>query len=623
MSVPASAADPRQPEPQDLKRLSIEELMRIDVTIAGRRIEPVGTTAAAISVITGDDIRRAGVTTIADALQLADGVHVARFNNGTWRISARGFNGEAPNKLLVMIDGRTLYSPLFTGVFWNAVDYALDDIDRIEVIRGPGAALWGANAVNGVINIVTRHSRDTQGALISVSAGNEDHGLIDLRYGAAFGGTTWRAYGKFADRDAQKTAGGLSSADGRRRAQIGFRLDGGKEGATTWLLKGDAFHSRDEIPARADAEFSDLSLQGRWSRAFADASRLDVQSYYRREYRRVPQQLTHHIDVFDVDAQHALTPHPRHAVVWGGGARRNSDHTHGSSTLRFDPVSRTYPVLSLFAQDDIALLPGRLFTTLGAKYEHNAFSGGELQPSARARLLMSHGQVLWGAVSRAVRRPTRLDMDPVITTASGITLIQGTDEFKAETLIASELGYRVQPSATISLDATLFRHVYDDIRSQDLTPGGGLPLTIGNTLEGDSHGLELGANIQPHPRWRTHVSYTWLDTDVRPQPGSRDAGQGLSEANDPHHLFGLRTSVDLRRNLDVDASVRSSGALPNPQVPAYTELSLRLGWRVTPRLELSVVGQDLLHDRHPEAGAALLSRTEFERTIRAGLTLRF
>jgi iron complex outermembrane recepter protein len=277
----ARAAD-AQPDPQDLKRLSIEQLMRIDVTSPGRRTEPLGTTAAAVSVITGDDIRRAGITTLADALALADGVHVARFNNGSWSVSARGFNGSTPNKLLVMVDGRTVYSPLFTGVFWNTVDYVLEDIDRIEVIRGPGAALWGANAVNGVVNIITRHSRDSAGAYANLSAGNEDRAIAELRYGASSGGTSWRVYGKFADRDSQRFSTGGASGDPRRRGQAGFRVDGGDAAGTNWTVLGNAMHSRDELPDRRPGEFSDLSLQGRWSMPAAIGSRLDVQSYYRR-----------------------------------------------------------------------------------------------------------------------------------------------------------------------------------------------------------------------------------------------------------------------------------------------------------------------------------------------------
>ena len=616
---PAGAAP--QPDQEDLKRLTIEELMRIDVTTAGRREEPIGSTAAAVSVITGDDIRRAGVTTIADAIQLADGVRVARFNNGTWAISSRGFNTNTANKLLVMVDGRTVYSPLFSGVFWNTLDYVLEDIDRIEVIRGPGAALWGANAVNGVINIITRHSRDTQGTLASIASGNEDRLVTEVRHGAVAGLVTWRAYGKFAARDDQRLADGSDARDPRRRAQAGFRVDGGSDGGVEWLFKGDAFHSRDTFPDRPAGEFVDLNLQGRWSAPLAGNSRLDLQSYYRREYRRVPLQLTHRIDVYDLDAQHAATWARRHAVVWGGGLRINRDRTEGTAVLAFDPAARTYSVLNIFAQDDFAVVPDRLFVTLGAKYEHNAFSGGEFQPSLRARHLLPRNQIVWGAVSRAVRRPTRFDDDIRAFGPTGALLARGSDDFVSESLVASEIGYRVQPSRLFSLDATAFVHRFTDLRSQDLPPTG-LPIVVGNSLEGESRGLEIGANVQLRDWWRTHLAYTWLDTEIRRAPGSRDVGGGVSEANDAPHLFGMRMSFDLPRGVEVDAMLRAVASLPNPRVPAYSELDLRAGWQATPRIQLWVAGQDLLHDRHPEFGPDTPARTEYERSVRVGLAYR-
>ena len=605
---------------QDLKRLSLEELLRIDVTSTARRPQPIGTTAAAISVITGDDIRRSGATTMADALLLADGMHVARFNNGTWAISPRGFNSNTANKLLVMIDGRTVYSPLFSGTFWNMEDYVLGDIDRIEVIRGPGAALWGANAVNGVVNIITRHSRDTRGGLVSLAAGREDPLIAETRYGGGAEALTWRVYGKFAARDAQSFASGASSGDGRRRGQAGFRIDGGDPSRSNWLLKADAFHSRDHLVDRAPGEFTELDLQGRWSMPVG-GSRVDVQSYYRREYRRVPQQLTHHIDVYDVDAQQTITLRRRHEVVWGAGVRVNRDGTHASATLSFDPADRVYPVSNVFAQDDIAVIPERFFVTVGAKYEHNAFSGGELQPNVRARYLMGHNQIIWGAVSRAVRRPTRFDDDIVASGPGGVVLAVGSDDFQAESLVGGEVGYRVQPVSLFSVDATVFTHHISNLRSQEL-PLTGLPIVVGNTLEGDVHGVEVGVNVEPVAWWRTHVGYTWLHTKIRRTSTSRDVGGGTTEANDPHHFVGLRASFDLPHRIEVDAMLRAVAALPNPVVPAYTELNVRAGWWATARAELWIAGQDLLHDRHPEFGPALPARVEFERSVRVGLTLK-
>ena len=410
----ASPSPTAEAQEDNLKQLSIEELMRIDVTIAARRAERIGATAAAVTVITGDDIRRSGVTTIAEALRLADGVHVARTGTGGWNITARGFNQGAANKLLVMIDGRTVYSSLFTGVFWNVIDYVLQDIERIEVIRGPGATLWGGNAVNGVVNIITRHSRSTTGIYATVSAGNEDRAIVALRYGGGSGETTWRVYGKFADSDDQVRANGEPAGDDRRRGQVGFRIDGGVADGTSWMLKGDAFHSRDGFASggarrvhRARRPGTLVAAAGQRLSpqpavilpARVPAPGRPVHAPHRHHRRRRP--------AFD-------DPGRRHAVVWGGGFRLNRDNSHGTDLLRLDPPARTYGLGSAFVQDEVALVPDRWFTTVGLRWETNTFSGSAMQPSVRTRLMLPQGQMLWGAVSRANRRPTRLEHDLVI-----------------------------------------------------------------------------------------------------------------------------------------------------------------------------------------------------------------
>ena len=619
LSATVSAND--QPDVQDLKKLSLEELMLIDVTLVTRRPEPAGTAAAAIAVVTGDDIRRSGVTTIADAIALAGGLHVARFNNGTWAISARGFNANTANKLLVMVDGRTVYSPLFTGVFWNTLDYVLEDVERIEVVRGPGATLWGANAVNGVINIVTRHARDTRGTLATVTAGPEDPAIVEARYGAGSDALSWRAYGKFARRGDQRLAAGGAGMDAVNRMQTGFRVDGGAPGGSAWLLRGDVFHSRPSFPDRPDGEFTDINAQGRWSRPLAAGGRLDVQSYYRREYRRVPRQLTHRIDVGDVDAQ-LTTRTSRHHLVVGGGYRVNADRTYGSAVLRFEPERRASGVASAFAQDEIAVRRDTLFLTAGVKVEHNTFSGADWQPNLRARWILPRGHLLWGAVSRAVRRPTRFDADLVALAPNGLVLARGSDDFVAEKLTAWEVGFRGRPAAVLSFDATVFLHDFDDLRSQDAPPTGAPPVILGNSLEGRSAGVELTASLQPAGWWRAHASYTFLDTTITRGAGSRDVGGGASEANDPHHLFLLRAALDLPRSVTLDAWLRGAGELPNPRVPGWVELNARAGWRVRPHLELAIVGQDLLHDRHPEFGVASPGRVEFQRSVRAQAIVR-
>jgi iron complex outermembrane receptor protein len=615
-----SIAAASQQDPGTLKKLSLEELMEVDVTLVTRTPEPVSTAAAAISVITAEDIRRSGVTTIADAIALADGVHVARFNNGTWAITARGFNQNTANKLLVMVDGRTVYSPLFSGVFWNTIDYVLADIERIEVIRGPGATLWGANAVNGVINIITRSARDTHGTFVSVGAGNEDPGLVEARYG---GGSRvhWRTYGKFAARAAQKHADGMPANDEVTRGQAGFRLDGGTmDAGSSWVLRGDLFHSRLAFPDRADGEFTDANIQGRW--VHVGSMHTQVQSYYRREYRRVPLQLTHWLNTIDVDAQTSARLGSRHMFVFGGGARVNHDRTEGTAVIHFEPASRTYPLFSGFAQDEIALR-ANLVLTAGIKIEHNTFSGADWQPNVRARWTLPRRQTLWTAIARATRRPTRFDDDIVVNAANGLELVRGSEDFESEKLTSWELGYRAQPSRFVSFDATGFIHDFDDLRSQEAPLTGVIPLVVGNTLRGHAAGVELGVNVQPLPAWRVHTGYTYLNTTIDRSPDSRDVSGGVNEANDPHHLFSLRSTIDLPRHIEADAWLRGVGALPNPAVPGYIELNARLGWRPTSIVDVALVGQDLLHARHPEFGSPNAAREEFERSVRLLLTLRF
>jgi iron complex outermembrane receptor protein len=610
-------------ESQDLKRLSIEELMRIDVTTAGRRAEPVGSTAGAVTVVTSDDIRRAGVTTIADALRLVTGVHVAQTSGAVWNITARGFNQGTANKLLVMIDGRTVYSPLFTGVFWNVIDYVLEDIERIEVIRGPGATLWGANAVNGIVNIITSHTRDTRGAYLQASGGSEHRADLSVRYGGGSGmdGLSWRVYGKVADDDAQTFASGLPSRDDRTRGQVGFRIDAGNRERTSWMFKGDAFHSADGFTNGRRGSFTEVDLQGQVTRAFGEGSQVSLQSYYRREARTQEGQLEHHIDTVDVDAQHAARLGGTHSLVWGGGFRVNRDDSVGTPALSLSPPSRTHGLASLFVQDEIAIVPERWYITPGTKWEYNSFSGGSFQPSVRTRVPLPRGQI-WAAASRADRRPSRLEDDLIALGPDGAPALVGSDRFLPERLLALEAGYRVQPRAELSIDAAVFRHRFEDLRSVDLPETFPGPLVLGNSLEGRSHGIELTANLQPVRWWRTTVGYTWLDTRVTATPGSRVFGPGSSEANDPHHLFNLRTSVDLPRDVELDASVSSVGALATPVVPGYTSLALRIGWQTTNNVELFLSGHDLLDARHAEFGAPGPSRVEIQRAFRIGITVR-
>jgi iron complex outermembrane recepter protein len=616
-AAPSGAA---QPGLQDLKQLSIEQLMNVDVTLTARQAEPLARTPAAVSVVTAEDIRRSGVTSIPDAVALADGVQSARFNNGTWSITARGFNAVTANKMLVMIDGRTVYSPLFSGVFWNAVDYTLEDIERIEVVRGPGATLWGANAVNGVINILTRHARDSRGAYVQVGGGNEDPGLVDARYGGGGGALDYRLYAKFAVRGSQKFTDGSSAGDRRQRGQVGFRVDRGRDGESL-MVKGDTFFSSNDFPDRADGTFAITDVQARWQRRLSGGSDLQLQSYLNHERREIPQQLTHHLTTFDVDAQHVIR-RGRHDVVWGGGVRVNHDSTEGTPVLSFSPAARTYSVVNGFVQDEVALVPGRAYVTGGIKVERNAFTGVEVQPGVRARVMPTPQQMIWGSIARANRRPTRFDHDIRVSTVTGLLVARGNPAFEPERLLAAEAGYRVQPSANVSVDITLFTQRLNGLRSQEAPASAPpIPIVVGNTLNGRATGIELALTVQPMDWWRAHLAYTGQSVSITRDADSRDVGRGTSEANDPPHQFALRNSFDLPRRFQLDARLRSVAALPNPVVPRYTEVSARLAWRSASRVELALTGEDLLHSRHAEFNPTARGYEEFERSVRGTVTL--
>ena len=628
-SLPAAASVPQETdtvEASELKSLSIEELMEIDVTSVSRRSERVSQAAAAVTVITSEDIRRSGVTSLPEALRLANALHVARFDSRTWAISARGFNISTANKLLVLIDGRSVYTPLFSGVFWDVQDVVLEDVDRIEVIRGPGATLWGANAVNGVINVITKSARQTQGGLVNAGAGNEERGFGALRHGGKIGERTWyRAYGKHRSIDALALASGRSSEDPLRMTQGGFRVDGERSDRDSFTLQGDIYQGRIGELVRADTDVDGGNLLGRWTRQFSKASSLDLQVYWDRTHRRVPTQFEEHRDTWDVELQHRLPlgASGRHDLVWGLGYRSSTDDVESTPVLAWVPGERDLDLFTAFAQDEISLIPDRLRLTLGARLESHEIASTEVQPTVRVAWTPdgSGRKVLWGAVSRAVRAPTRIDED-VRFLSGPVVVLQGDEDFNFEEVVAYELGYRLQLGSRTSLDLAAFYNVYDDLRSQERPASGApIPITLGNELNAETWGAELRYNVQAAPWWRLYSSYAWFRKDFSLDPGSTDPTGGTSEGNDPEHRLALRSYVDLPGRLELDAWLRYVDRLPQPRTPAYTELDLRLGWRATDRLELSLVGQNLLHDQHAEFWTVVPK--EVERSFYGKATWRF
>jgi iron complex outermembrane receptor protein len=610
---------------QDLKHLTIEELADLSVTTAAKRVERLSDVAAAISVIRGDDIRRAGATSLAEALRLADAVHVAQVYGPGWAISSRGFNIATANKLLVLIDGRTVYSPLFSGVFWDVQDVVLADIDRIEVTRGPGGTLWGANAVNGVVNIITKSAAETQGGFVTITAGTETRAITSARYGGTTGGgTAYRAYAKFRADDEHVFATGLPGRDGVQFGQAGFRVDSDAAKAEAWTVQGDLYYGTEGLYDRGDTRVSGGNVLTRWTKHWSSTSQFQAQVYYDRTDRRVQRQYLSARDTVDVDTQQQMLVGSRHRVVFGAGFRasRGDDLGDGPGFF-FDPQIRTSTLASFFAQDDIALKPDRVSLILGSKVERNDFTGFELLPNVRLRLTPDSRQTFWAAVSRAVRMPTRFDTDLRIRNpGTGQLLITGSDAFQSENVVAYEAGYRVRPADWVSFDVATFANRYDDVRSQELPTAPGSPIVLANGLNARTSGVEIAATTNITRWWQAHASYSYLWESFSRESGSRDITNGASEANDPSHLFSVRTSMDLPRKIEVDALIRYVSGLPHPVVAPYEELTARIGWRPSDRWDLSVVGQNLLHDRHEEFAAGT-PRELFERGVNVRWTWRF
>ncbi len=605
---------------QDLKRLSIEELAEIDVTSVSRRTERLSDAAAAVSVIRVDDIRRSGYTTLADAIRLADALDVARVNSGTWGITARGFNTNPANKLLVLIDGRTVYSPLFSGTFWDVQDLILSDIDRIEVIRGPGGSVWGANAVNGVINVIMKDAGVTRGTLVGLSTGTDENFIGQMRHGGRLGTAgSYRVYGKYRNRGSQLLATGADANDPVQMGLGGVRLESGRDSAARWLIQGDIYRGAQGYPDRPDGDMAGGSIVGRWSRRFSSVTEFQAQSSYDRTHRRVPNQFEETRDTFDVDLQHNTLLAGRHSVTAGAGFRVTRGNDLGTAGFFFDPQERTSTLASFFAQDEVAFTP-LLHLTLGSKFERNDFTGLEVQPTVRLRWTASSRQTVWGAVSRAVRLPTRFDTDlRLFNPQTRVVTLQGEEAFKSEETIAYEAGYRVRPHARLALDLAAFANRYDNLRSTELTP---TVISLQNMLNAETSGVELAGTVQPIDAWRLHASYAYLHKVLSFDAGSRDVFRGIVEGNDPSHIIALRSYVDLPAGLALDTVYKHTSRRPDPAVRAHDELNVRLGWTVRAGWELSLVGQNLVREYQPELFSGG-SRAAFRRGVYLRSAWRF
>jgi iron complex outermembrane receptor protein len=627
----------------DPTQISLEDLLKIEVVSITKRPESRAEVAAAVYVITQDDIRRSGVTSLPEALRLAPGVQVAHIDANKWAIGVRGFASRLSRSLLVLIDGRSVYSPLFAGVYWEVQDTLLEDVDRIEVIRGPGGTIWGANAVNGVINIITKRAQEIQGGLLVAGGGSEEQGFGGVRYGGNIGENLfYRVYGKAFNRDAAFHGTG-SDFDDWRMGQAGFRLDWDGHHGDTITAQGDiytgdagqravltTFAPPFRTTVEADADLAGGNLLGRWQRVFSPASDLSVQLYYDRTYRREPT-FRESRDTFDIDVQHHFRIPWQQEIRLGFGYRLTSDDTAAVPTIVFTPSGRTDQLFSTFVQDEIRLLAEQLRLIIGSKFEHNDYSGFEFQPSVRLAWILALQHTAWAAFTRTVRTPSRVEHD---LSATGLldpgtptfVRVLGSTAFVSEKLLAYELGYRVQPMSRLFLDVATFYNRYTDLLS--LEPGTPfpeampppahiiVPLLIRNGLHGEGYGVELAAEWQPFDWWRVSGVYSYLHLNLTRDKDSLDASTVRStEGSSPTHQLSLRSFLSLPWHLEFDLVGRYIDYLPSQGVASYLTLDIRLGWRPLPPLTIAVVGQNLLMNHHAEFSGGSSGITEIERSV--------
>jgi iron complex outermembrane receptor protein len=627
--VPAKQGSVAQ-SPQDLTQLSLEELAGLKVEVAARRPQRQWDVPAAATMIASEDVVRTGRTTLPEALRLAPGVHVARATSNSWAFGIRGFSSTLSRSVLALVDGRSVYTPLFAGVYWEQQQVLLADVDRIEVVRGPGGTLWGANAVNGVVSVVTRSARDTHGLYAEAGGGTTSRLFGALRYGGALAESVdYRVYGRYFERGPEYHADG-HDFDDWSVGQGGFRLDWKRGPREELTFQGDLYDGRAgqrrtvaqyEPPyaqvVEGDGDFSGANLLAHWRRGTGQSGTLSVHTWYDRTERREAY-LDQSRDTFDLELQHDFVAASRHHLVWGLGFRVTSDATSGLPGPFFDPEDRSDDLYSGFVQDELRFAGERLALTAGVKLEHNDYSGFEAQPSARLLWAVSPRQRAWIAVSRAVRTPSRADTDQVQTVflqPQGPIFVRavGDKGFESETAWVFEAGYRLQPIERLSFEAASFYDRYANLlggrvgtafaESDPPPPRIVVPVLFGNLLEGETWGGELSFEARPLASWRLHGAYSYLRVVTRPQePAPPRITGDPSRGSSPRNQFFVRSSHDLPHRINLDGFFRYVGELPGQNVPAYSSLDLRLAWRPTASVELAVVGQNLLQPHHKEWG---------------------
>jgi iron complex outermembrane receptor protein len=615
--------------PAELENFTLEQLVNVQVTSVSKKETDLFTSPAAIYVITQEDIHRSGLSSIPELLRLVPGLEVARIDANHWAITSRGFNSQFANKLLVLIDGRSVYTPLSGGVYWNDQDLPLEDLERIEVIRGPGASLWGANAVNGVINIISKSAKETQGGLATVTYGTENQPSTTVRYGGQLATNLfYRVYVKYFNDDSFTTSTGQDAADAWSAIRSGFRLDWEPSTENNFTLSGDYYysHAGETVdlatltpPYMNRQNFVDhnkgANVLGRWTHNYSDASQLNVQLYYDySEQGDAPNVLKN--NTYDFDLQHRFALGTRQDIVWGAGYRHVTVDASQSFYATFTPDTFQDQLFSTFLQDTITLVEERLNLTLGSRFEHNDITGLEVEPSIRLTWTPTKKQTVWAAVSRAVRTPSYLELDiqnnrSVVQPPAGppvLVSVFGNQNLNSEQLTAYELGYRIKPIESLSFDATAFYNVYDQLiataqgtpffEAAPAPPHVVVPLVFKNNQTAETYGAEVLGEWRATENWRLVASYTYLHMDLHPAPAFND---------NPQNQFQIHSYLNLPHHIGLDAAVyyvERIGALfgdTSTSIPAYVRVDLGVTWRPIKTLELGIFGQNLLDDHHLES----------------------
>jgi iron complex outermembrane receptor protein len=591
---------------QSVFDLSIEQLARLEITSVTKSAQPLSGAAAAVYVIQGDDITRAGATSVPEMLRLAPNLEVMQTAPADYQITARGLNGNTaaqnfPNKLLLLIDGRSAYSPLYSGIFWDAQGVLPENVERIEVISGPGGTLWGANAVNGVINITTRSSAQTQGLSLTLGGG-DSYSQASLQYGGmANANVSYRFYLRSFYQSAFNTLAGLDAGDGWTKPQGGFRVDW-DGGADRLTVSGDIYNGVVGAGAAADQKMAGGNLTARWTRQLADNGSLQLLAYYDQVQGSSVDGGGLHVDTYNIEAQHNFMLGSWNSIVWGLGNRIHkyelTDLVAPTGSLLWRPNARTQNLFNVFVQDTIALSDS-LSLTLGVKLENDPYESWTPMPSGRLSWTVSEDHMLWGAVSRSARTPTPFDVD-VVQELGGMTFLTGNPNFQPEQITAYELGYRGQVFSDLNLSVSLFHNVFEGLRSVEITPVTLLPLMWGNGLEGSVQGAEIWGTWEMLDWWRLSAGVNYQEVDLNFIPGASGLLGVAQAGNSPEQKASLRSSMNLTDALTLDANMRYVGMLRDPRVPGYVEAGARIGWAVTDAWSLSLTGYNLLHNAHQE-----------------------